>query len=209
MKYKLTTQAMIAHKGYAYTVGRWQEATGAGAAECTDGVLHYYHSAVEAALYSALHVNIKHPRLWECDASDELGTDGLKGWCKRIKIVRESELPVISTGKRVEFAIRCARQVYTGADWRAWADRWLAGDAAARKYDASAPFSASASSASAASSYASAASSYAAGSACSAFAAYSAYAAAAAAYAAARAARAAGRRLIETALAETFIGEIK
>ncbi len=40
---------------------------------------------------------------------------------------REIPLPVVSIKQRVEFAIRCARQVYRDPEWNRWADAWLSG----------------------------------------------------------------------------------
>jgi len=125
--YKLTTQALTTHDGFQWKVGKAVTATGEGNAPCTDGVLHYYESPLHAVLFNPIHASIENPILWEIECSEQLGTDGLKCWCKSQTLLRQVELPVITTDERIEFSIRCAKAVCTGVQFNEWADKWLSG----------------------------------------------------------------------------------
>jgi hypothetical protein len=69
------------------------------------------------------------PRLFEaeCDG-DYLDDHGLKCGYTRMRLVREIELPVLTTEQRVYAAIQCAIATgYADAGWLAWAERWIDG----------------------------------------------------------------------------------
>ena len=125
--YKLTRQNMQTQNDMQWVLGVPNTATGEGNGLCTDGVLHYYYSAAEAVLFNLIHGNYSNPRLFEAETPEEVATDGLKGGCKTLTLIKEILLPEISTEKRVEFAIRCALQVYKDESFVQWANQWLEG----------------------------------------------------------------------------------
>jgi hypothetical protein len=127
IRYKLTTQAQTTHKGFKWVPGEWREAKGKGAEGCTDGVLHYYDSPKAAAMFNLCHADLKSPILWSFETDQEIGHDGLKGWCKRVRILEKMALPVFSTEQRVAFAIRCALLAYKNKAFTTWAENWLSG----------------------------------------------------------------------------------
>lgn len=127
MRYKLTTQDCKTHHGHEWSAGVWLRAAGESNAPCSNGVVHYYDSPHAAMLFNPVHAAIASPLLWEFETREEIGHDGLKGWCKEGRIVRAVPLPDITTEQRAEFAIRCAMLVYKDAQWLTWAHRWLAG----------------------------------------------------------------------------------
>lgn len=232
--YKLTNEKMQTRNGFQWELGVPRAATGAGAKLCTNAVLHYYRNPIEAVLYNPIHAGLKNPLLFEAEADGETATDGLKGGCKTLTLLRRLELPEVPTEKRIEFAIRCAKQVYSeNEEFVQWANRWLDGtdrtaraaraahhDVHAAHVDANAIYASNVGSVSDVAGYRAAAYIVVNASNAAAYAAHAAAfvsapntaafvvtpnaAACAVAYAVRAAAKAAGRRVIEVALRETF-----
>ena len=94
---------------------------------CSDGWIHAYTDPLLAILLNPIHANFPEPRLWECEGDVGATDHGLKVGCTSLTTVREIPVPAITTEQRVRFAILCARQVYHGPEWLAWADNWLSG----------------------------------------------------------------------------------
>ena len=140
--YKLTDQKMQTRGGYQWEIGAPSETDGSGDL-CGPGWLHYYHDPLLAVLLNPIHANIDNPILWEAEAEGLHRDDnGLKGGCTRLTLLRQIDLPQITTEQRVRFAILCAKEVCAEPVWNAWADRWLSGadrsDAAAARAAAAA-----------------------------------------------------------------------
>ena len=130
-RYKLTSQDRTTHNGFQLPAdGEWFEAEDmiSPPRECTNTVLHHYAHPLLAVLLNPIHGNYENPLLFEIEIDEEIGTDGLKAWCRRQRIVREIPLPKITTEQRVEFAIRVAKVVYEDQQWLIWADKWLSGE---------------------------------------------------------------------------------
>jgi len=127
IRYKLTDQNMITHKGFQWELNKLYRVSGKGEL-CTDGWLHVYTSPELAVLLNPIHANIKDPRLFKCKVSGKtLKDNGLKeGWSK-VKLLKEIHLPEYTTNQRTAFGILCAKEVYKDKDWNAWADNWLSG----------------------------------------------------------------------------------
>ena len=125
--YKLTDQNLQTHGGYQWEPGVARETDGNGDL-CGPGWLHYYHDPLLAVLLNPIHADIANPILWEAEA-DGLHRDdrGLKGGCTRLTLIRQVDLPQITTEQRVRFGILCAKAVCNDRAWSAWADRWLDG----------------------------------------------------------------------------------
>ena len=49
------------------------------------------------------------------------------GGCTKLTLLRQIDLPQITTEQRVRFGILCAKAVCDSPEWNAWADRWLDG----------------------------------------------------------------------------------
>jgi len=116
-------------------------ASGKGGKPCTPGVIHYYADPLLAVLMHPVHGQFQDPILWEGEAEEELGTDGLKWWCKEYKTIRQIPLPEISTAQRVRFAILCSLNFPQTPAYATWAENWLTGrdrtvSAANAAYDA-------------------------------------------------------------------------
>jgi hypothetical protein len=128
IRYKLTDAEIRTNNGrHLWTPGEWFTATEKSNLPCTTGVVHYYDSPRLAVMFNPVHANITSPRLWTFETRDEIGHDGLKGWCKTARIVEELPLPVLSIEQATTFAIHCAMQVCTAPAWLAWANGWLSG----------------------------------------------------------------------------------
>lgn len=128
-KYKLTDQNMQTHNNFQWELDVWKEAIGSPEQGlCSDGWLHYYDSPLLAILHNPIHANINNPRLFECEIDGETKTDkGLKSGCRRMKLVKEISVPVVTTEQRIKYAIYCALEVYKGKSFVGWANDWLSG----------------------------------------------------------------------------------
>ena len=138
--YKLTDQNLQTHGGYQWEPGVARETDGEGNL-CGPGWLHYYHDPLLAVLLNPIHAGIEGPILWEAEAEGLHRDDnGLKGGCTRLTLIRQIDLPQITTEHRIRFAILCAKTVCNDPAWNRWADRWLDGSdrsaAAARAAEA-------------------------------------------------------------------------
>ena len=125
--YKLTNQKLQTYGGCQWEPGVPRETNGKGDL-CSSGWLHYYHDPLLAVLLNPIHADIANPILWEAEA-DGLHRDdrGLKGGCTRLTLIRQVDLPQITTEQRVRFGILCAKVICDNPAWNAWADRWLDG----------------------------------------------------------------------------------
>ena len=125
--YKLTDQNLQTYGSYQWEPGVARETDGNGGL-CGPGWLHYYHDPLLAVLLNPIHADIANPILWEAEAEGLHRDDrGLKGGCTRLTLIRQVDLPQITTEQRVRFGILCAKAVCNDRAWSAWADRWLDG----------------------------------------------------------------------------------
>jgi hypothetical protein len=128
---KLVTQSMKTRLGESnetdWATPEWHEATGTGNEPCSDAFIHYYHHPLIAVFLNPIHAAIPDPRLIAIEIDREAGTDGLKGWCKRARMVRELAVPQLTLAQRVRAAIYIAQVDCDIPAWRRWADDWLCG----------------------------------------------------------------------------------
>jgi hypothetical protein len=128
---KLVTQSMKTRLGESnetdWATPEWHEAAGTGNEPCSDAFIHYYHHPLIAVFLNPIHAAIPDPRLIEIEIDRESGTDGLKGWCKRARMVRELAVPQLTLAQRVRAAIYIAQVDCDIPAWRRWADDWLDG----------------------------------------------------------------------------------
>jgi len=125
IKYKLTTQNLITHGTCQWTIGNWKHTNGKGYL-CGPGFLHYYHHPLLAMIMNPVHANIHYPRLFEVDARGTHRNDRyLKGGCNSMKLIRELEIPTITTKQLSAFIILYAKEVDHSVEFNTWADDWL------------------------------------------------------------------------------------
>lgn len=127
--YKLTDQNLQTRNGCQWAIGEWKETDGQGGL-CGPGWLHCYNDPLVAVFMNPVHANISNPVLWEVEVSGECKDDhGLKcGWTK-MRLVKRTRLPVISTEKLVEIVIHCAiLSGYDEENFITWAIHWINGD---------------------------------------------------------------------------------
>ena len=134
--YKLTDMNMKTYGGYPWVLGKWNRTSGKGDL-CGPGWLHAYTSPVLAELLDPIHANFREYRVFRGEASGPVISDsGLKVGYTNMRITEELPRLHITTENRIRFGIACACRVYTSAEYRAWAGRWVSGadrtEAAAR-----------------------------------------------------------------------------
>ena len=134
--YKLTDMNMKTYGGYPWVLGKWNRTSGKGDL-CGPGWLHAYTSPVLAELLDPIHANFREYRVFRGEASGPVISDrGLKVGYTNMRITEELPRLHITTENRIRFGIACACKVYTSAEYRAWAGRWVSGadrtEAAAR-----------------------------------------------------------------------------
>ena len=125
--YKLTDMNMKTYRGYPWVLGKWNRTSGKGDL-CGPGWLHAYTSPVLAELLDPIHANFREYRLFRGEASGPVISDsGLKVGYTNMRITEELPRLHITTENRIRFGIACACRVYTSAEYRAWAERWVSG----------------------------------------------------------------------------------
>ena len=126
-RYKLTAQNMQTYGGCQWELDVKKKTSGKGDL-CNDGWLHVYTHPLLAVLLNPIHANFKNPRLFECECGGLCKTDnGLKeGWME-VTLVKELDMPQITTEQKVKFAIYCALEVYKEKSFVTWAEDWLSG----------------------------------------------------------------------------------
>jgi hypothetical protein len=92
----------------------------------TSSVVHAYISKHLALLLNPVHADIANPKLWLAEG-EIVVSDGTKVGCRSLTTVKEIELPVWTPEMKVEFAIRCALEVYKEESFVEWASNWLSG----------------------------------------------------------------------------------
>src|SRR5690606_4646419 len=122
-KYKLTTQDLTTYNGFKWEIGKKYTTNGEGGL-CGPGFLHYYHHPLLAVLLNPIHADIINPRLFEVEAEGiHLDNHGLKGGCTEMTILREIDLPEITTTQRVAFSVLISLDVYKSKGYKEWADK--------------------------------------------------------------------------------------
>jgi len=136
--YKLTDQNMQTYNGFRWKLDEWKEAKGDPVQPlCSDGWLHCYDSPLLAVLHNPIHANIQNPRLFEVEVSGDTKNDnGMKRGFRKMRLVKEVSLPIVTREQQIRYGILCAKAVYTDPEFVVWADQWLSGkdrtEAAAR-----------------------------------------------------------------------------
>jgi hypothetical protein len=120
---KLTRDNGTTRNNMKWAVGVTNHATGDRYVLCSDGVLHVYDTPEQAVLMQHAQCR-KHTRAWIV-ASDDTGvSDGTKRGIKSCTVLREIDLPELTTEQRVEIAIRASLLGYDADHYKQWADDW-------------------------------------------------------------------------------------
>lgn len=126
-KYKLTTQELTTYNGFKWEIGKKYTTSGEGEL-CGPGFLHYYHHPLLAVLLNPVHADLTNPKLFEVEArGTHLDDNGLKGGCTEMTLIKEIDLPQITTTQRVAFALLVSLDVYNDKGYKEWAEKWLSG----------------------------------------------------------------------------------
>jgi hypothetical protein len=125
--YKLTDENGQTH-GYCQWGENVTHETDGHGELCGSGWLHFYDDPYLAVLFNPIHAGFNNPQLWEAETGEIIKKDkGLKFGTTKLTTVKKIPLPIITTGQRIEFAIRCAQIVYKNDAWNQWANDWLNG----------------------------------------------------------------------------------
>ena len=131
--YKLTNQDMQTYNNTQWVLGEAKTTNGEGYL-CGPGWLHFYSHPLLAVFLNPIHANFSNPRLFEIEAEGKIKKDrGLKFGCTRMTLVKELELPQVTSEQCVKFAIYCALEVCKDKKFVTWAKNWLNGTD--RSYD--------------------------------------------------------------------------
>jgi len=123
--YKLTDQNSQTKNNTQWGRDVAHEVSGTGEL-CSSGWLHCYEDARIAVIMNPIHGNYDNPQLWEAEAEGEIKRDRqLKMGCTKLITLKQIPIPKINTEQKVEFAIRCALEVYHDTAFVKWAENWL------------------------------------------------------------------------------------
>jgi len=122
--YKLTDQKMRTYNDFQWELGRWYETSGEGDL-CGPGWLHFHTNPLLAVLFNSIHADFKNPRLFEAEGEIGKRNYNIKVGCKRGRVVKEIELPEITTAQRVRWAILCSLEACDQPEYKRWAADWL------------------------------------------------------------------------------------
>jgi hypothetical protein len=118
---------MKTYNGYQWELHEWKETDGEGDL-CSPGWLHYYSDPLLAAFLNPIHAKFAAPRLFQVEVAGKVKEDhGLKLGCTRMRLVKELEMPAVTTEQRIKFGILCALEVCKDPQFVAWAANWLDG----------------------------------------------------------------------------------
>lgn len=127
--YKLTSAAMTTFQGFKWQLGKTYRATGRPRRPlCSAGWLHAYDHPLVALFHNPIHAEFnRNMRLFEAKTGRIVKFDGpMKLGARSLTLVRELDVPVITTEMRVRYAIKIAWP-QGDAIWCTWAKNWLTG----------------------------------------------------------------------------------
>ena len=131
--YKLTDKDGRTKAAYTnalqWGVGISHAATGkAGQPLCSDGYIHCYDHPLVGVLRNCQDGKYgPGARMWECWGEGEFLAEDLKCGFRRLTILREIPLPVVTPQQAVRWGILCSLEVYHEKSYVRWATWWLDG----------------------------------------------------------------------------------
>jgi hypothetical protein len=121
--YKLTRPDRTTYNGFYWEPDREYTFPGKGQM-CTSAYAYAYRTPLLAVLFNPIHAAYDPALLFEAKGVVEQD-DGTKlGLTRLILPLEPCVLPTVTTEQRIAWAIACSWN-YGGADWQAWAARWL------------------------------------------------------------------------------------
>jgi len=129
--YKLTTRDYKTRPGENNECVWGEGVTHSGTGEgdlCGPGYIHAYEDPIIAMLMNPIHAAYLCPVLWEAEGEIAKRDGDLKCGCISLTTLRVIPLPEIAIEQHVEFAIRCALEVYQDPGFVLWANKWLSGE---------------------------------------------------------------------------------
>ena len=128
IRYKLTDADMKSNSStFQWKIREWYSVK-VKPELCSNG-FHCYQHPLLAVLHNPIHSNYcEGMRLWKCEVSGRSETEGQMKECwRKMRLVEEIPVPVITANQRIIYAILCAKQVCNNTNWNVWADNWLSG----------------------------------------------------------------------------------
>ncbi len=128
--YKLTDHLNRSADGREWSAGARYAVTGFGGPD-NDSRMRLYASPGLAALLNSQNERFRLPRLWEATVDVDVQPGDAIVACREVTATRQVALPTLTAQHHAQFAVLCARGAYEGglheAEFRAWAECWLAG----------------------------------------------------------------------------------
>lgn len=128
MHYKLTNKDLQTHNGFQWELDKWYEipVEKQGNDLCTESWFHCYNHPLLAVLLNPIHADIKNPRLFEVEVEGNSKENcGLKFGFTKMRLIKEMEVPKVTTEQRIKFGILCALEVYKEDNFVRWGQDWL------------------------------------------------------------------------------------
>jgi hypothetical protein len=123
--YKLTDENMCTYNNTQWEIGVAKSTSGKGLL-CGPGWLHCYSNKYLAILLNPIHARFERPRLFLAEATGNHSYEnGLKEGSTTMKLIKEVDVPQITTTQRVAFGILCALEVEQTHKFNQWAKNWL------------------------------------------------------------------------------------
>lgn len=129
---KLTGRDLTTYRGYSWEPGDWREITCSDKYSrlCSSSYFHFYTHPLLASFYNCIHADINHPLLWLVEVEWGVIHECDKSGAKRMRLVDQMDLPVITMVQRVAVALLYIKSCYPdrSSTWDSWADAWLSGE---------------------------------------------------------------------------------
>lgn len=128
IRYKLTDQNMKTWGGFQWELGKWAPPLDGGGDLCTEHWYHFYASASLAILLNPVHANFDQPRLFEAEVKGKSLDEGdlKEGWTEA-RIIKEIDIPKMSTEQRIKIIVLCVLEMYSEEEYKKWAINLLSG----------------------------------------------------------------------------------
>ena len=92
---------------------------------CSTDVFHCYESPELAVFMNPSHAGFATPRLFKARCTKIVTDDKTKQGTKKMTLIKELKLPIITNEQRIHIAIVCALLVYKEPNFIVWAEGWL------------------------------------------------------------------------------------
>jgi len=93
----------------------------------SEGWLHCYSDPLIAILLNPINENIQNPRIFEVEVDGKEAYNNMKYAYKKMRLIKEVNVPKITLEQKVKFAVLCALEVCTDNKFTSWAKDWYGG----------------------------------------------------------------------------------